>query len=396
MKILHFTQSVNPLAGGTIEAIKRLAEAHQQQGHLVEVVSLDPPAAPWVAQSALTVHALGLRPSSYGYTPRLFPWMREHGREFDIVVSHGLWQFNGFATWRALSNSSTPFCVFPHGMLDPWFRKRYPLKHLKKWLYWLGAEHRVLRRADGVLFTCEEERLQARRTFWPYRCNEMVVSFGTAAPTGEPERQRRCFLETFPRLRNKRLLLFLGRVHEKKGCHELLRAFRQVLSAEKASEIHHLVMAGPADHTYGQGLKEAVIRLGLNDRVTWTGMLDGDLKWGAFHSSEAFVLPSHQENFGIAVAEALACGVPVLISNQVNIWREIEQDRAGLIENDDLAGTIRLLERWLRLAADERTAMRHAATQCFASRFEITKAAEDLVRVFERLIDLKMKHCVRL
>ena len=155
-------------------------------------------------------------------------------------------------------------------------------------------------------------------------------------------------------------------------------------------------MAGPADHTYGQGLKEAVIRLGLNDRVTWTGMLDGDLKWGAFHSSEAFVLPSHQENFGIAVAEALACGVPVLISNQVNIWREIEQDRAGLIENDDLAGTIRLLERWLRLAADERTAMRHAATQCFASRFEITKAAEDLVRVFERLIDLKMKHCVRL
>jgi glycosyltransferase involved in cell wall biosynthesis len=105
-------------------------------------------------------------------------------------------------------------------------------------------------------------------------------------------------------------------MHEKKGCRELLEAFRQVLTAANASQDLHLVMAGPADSAYGRQLKEAVIRLGLADRVTWTGMLSGDLKWGAFHAAEAFILPSHQENFGIAVAEALACGVPVLISEQ--------------------------------------------------------------------------------
>jgi glycosyltransferase involved in cell wall biosynthesis len=182
MRILHVTQSVNPVAGGPIEAIKLLSDAHRRLGHSVEIVSLDPPEAPWVAEFASTVQALGLRVSSYGYTPRLIPWLREHRRDFDIVVSHGLWQFNGFGTWRALHNSNTPFCVFPHGMLDPWFKRHYPFKHCKKWLYWLGAEHRVLRDAAGVLFTCEEERSQARRSFWPYRCHELVVSLGTASP----------------------------------------------------------------------------------------------------------------------------------------------------------------------------------------------------------------------
>ena len=77
-------------------------------------------------------------------------------------------------------------------------------------------------------------------------------------------------------------------------------------------------------------------------------MLQGDAKWGAFYAAEVFALPSHQENFGVAVAEALACGTPVLISNKVNIWQEIAEDGVGLVEEDDLEGTTRLLERWRR------------------------------------------------
>ena len=72
-------------------------------------------------------------------------------------------------------------------MLDPWFKKQYPLKHLKKWMYWPWAEYRVLRDAQAVLFTCEEERVLARESFWLYRCNEVVVSYGTAKPKGDPE-----------------------------------------------------------------------------------------------------------------------------------------------------------------------------------------------------------------
>lgn len=391
MRILHVIHSADPVGGGPIEAVKQFTAVHRSEGHSVEVATLDPSSAPWIAESSLSpVHALGTSSSSYGYTPKLIPWLRKRQRDFDIVVSHGLWQFNGLAVRRALRGTATPYCVFPHGMLDPWFKRRYPLKHLKKWCYWLGAEYRVLRDADAVLFTCEEERQMARQSFALYRCREVVASFGTARPLGAPERQRALFFEKFPQLSGQRLLLFLGRIHEKKGCRELLEAFERTLAqGTNGGAPFHLVMAGPADSAYGRELQEATARRGDGSGVTWTGMLGGDLKWGAFHASEAFVLPSHQENFGIAVAEALACGVPVLISSKVNIWREIEQDRAGLIENDDLEGTMRLLQRWIGLDAGARKAMQQAARNCFASRFEMERAARDLLGVFERIVEKK-------
>ena len=106
--------------------------------------------------------------------------------------------------------------------------------------------------------------------------------------------------------------------------------------------------------------------LGLTGSVTWTGLLTGDLKVGRFRAADVFALTSHQENFGIAVAEALACGLPVLMSNQVNIWREIDEDRAGFIENETRPGHAALLQRWMALDEATRCAMRTSASRCFA------------------------------
>ena len=117
------------------------------------------------------------------------------------------------------------------------------------------------------------------------------------------------------------------------------------------------------------------------DSILFPGMLTGDAKWGALSAAEAFVLPSHQENFGIAVAEALACGTPVLISNKINIWREIEGDGAGLVENDDVAGTVNLLKAWVAMPNESRAAMRENARKCFTNRFEIERATDSLLKV---------------
>jgi glycosyltransferase involved in cell wall biosynthesis len=361
VKILHVTHSANPAGGGTIEAIKQLAAVKIALGHEVEVVCLEPPDAPWLADFPMPIHALGPSSPGYGYTSRFVPWMRQHAPEFDAVIVNGIWQFPSFGTWLALRGSRIPYFVFTHGMLDPWFRRHYPLKHLKKWLYWPWADYRVLRDARAVLFTSEEERLLARESFWLYRCREVVVNFGTAAPLGDPARQRELFFDRFPALRGRRLILFLGRMHEKKGCAELIAAFRRVRSSGDSAVALHLVMAGPADNDYARKVQALAVNCGLESCITWTGMLSGDLKWGAFRAAEAFVLPSHQENFGISVAEALACGVPVLISNRINIWREIEQDDAGLVESDTEAGTVRLLERWLALDEPARARMRARA-----------------------------------
>ena len=380
MRILHSIHSADPAGGGPIEGLKQLSGANIDQGHTVEVVTLDAPGQVWMENFPIPIHPLGPSWLSYGYSPRLVPWLKKHGRDYDVVIINGIWQYNSFGVWRALRESTTPYCIFTHGMLDPWFKKTYPLKHLKKWLYWPWAEYRVLRDALAVFFTCDEERRLARRSFWLYRCDELVLTYGTAPPHGDATAQRAEFLARFPELAGKRLILFLGRIHEKKGCDLLLRAFAQrVHRAGEAERDLHLVMAGPDESAYARSLKRLAAELGIAERVSWTGMLTGPLKGGAFHAAEVFILPSHQENFGIAVAEAMASRLPVLISNKVNIWREINRDGAGLVENDDLDGVARLLQRWLGLSPAEQEGMRECALQSFESRFSLPKVATSFI-----------------
>ena len=386
MRILQVISSVNPAGGGPIEGIKQLSHVLVADlGHTTEVTSMDDPKAPWLNDFPLQHYALGSntahsKSSQYNFTPALTSWLRARAKDYDAVIVHGLWQYHSFAVWRALHNSNVPYFVFTHGMLDPWFKHAYPLKHLKKWLYWPWAEYRVLRDAKAVLFTCEEERILARQSFWLYRCVERVVGFGIAAPTGDAALQREVFLQTFPALRGKRLFLFLSRIHPKKGCDMLIESFAK-LAKQDASL--HLVMAGPDQTGWQQKLMTQSERLGIAARITWPGMLSGDMKWGAYRAAEAFVLPSHQENFGIVVAEALACHIPVIISNKVNIWREIAADNAGIVANDDLAGTMAAMELWLELSAKERVDMGQRAAQTFLTRFEITTAAKNFHEVIK-------------
>jgi len=384
LRILHSIRSVNPHGGGPVEGVKQFARVNTAAGHVIEVVSLDAPSDAWVRDFPLPCHAMGPVKGSYGYSAKLAPWLKENRKNYDVVIVDGLWQYNGFAVWRALHGTSTPYFVFSHGMLDPWFKRTYPLKHLKKWLYWPWGEYRVLRDAKAVLFTCEEERRLARESFWLYRVNERVVNFGTGAPKGDAAAQKSLFQEKFPETCGQHCLLFLGRVHVKKGTDLLFEAFAQLLKENPTAIADwRIVVAGPNDHAYGTEMKALAEKLGIANRITWTGMLTGDLKWGAFYQASAFVLPSHQENFGIAVAEALACSVPVLISDKVNIWREIDQDGAGFVANDDLASTHQTLKRWLETPAADRAAMSRRALKCFQSRFDVEQSARSLIAVLE-------------
>lgn len=386
MRMLHVITSLDPSLGGQVEALRQCVCALIQQGHTISVASLDAPERPWSSAFPVPVAALGpgalqLGSAAYAYSRRLVPWLEENAPRHDAVVVHGIWQYASLGAWRALRRRSTPYFVFTHGALATWFRRAYPLKHLKKYLYWPWAEYRVLRDARAVIFTSETERRQARTSFWPYRCREEIVHLGIAAPTGDTEAQRQCFFERFPELRGKRLVLFLSRLHLKKGCDLLIDAFAHVARGDASL---HLVMAGP-DQTGWQAILEArALSLGVGQRITWTGMLTGDLKWGAYRAADVFALPSHNENFGVVVAEALACGLPVVISDQVDIWREIIEDGAGLAAQDDAAGTLSLLERWLSLTPSVQRAMRERAAACYQARFHIDQTARSLATTLER------------
>jgi len=367
LPLLHVVRSLNPADGGPAELVRQLCAAHEALGRPAEVVTLDPPGASWLADFPAQTHALHGR-GGYGWTPQLKPWLRSREGAFAGVFLHGLWQWQGAGVCAALRQSRIPYFVFPHGMLDPWFREASAFKHQQKSLYWRLVESRVMRDAAAVVFTCEEERRLGRGTFRPWAPRkEAIVTLGTKAPPMPAEELREKFYARFPDLRGERLLLFLGRLHPKKGCDLLIEAFRRVAPPMR------LVVAGPvSDERFASRLREMASGLA----VTFTGPVYGDEKWGALAAAEAFALVSHQENFGVAVAEALASGLPVLLSEKVNIWREIIADGAGFAEPDTLDGAVRLLERWMDA---DREAMRGAARNSFSTRFDIRRTAENLV-----------------
>jgi glycosyltransferase involved in cell wall biosynthesis len=378
MHILHIIATLDPQAGGPSETVRVLI-SHAPQDCTCEIVTLDHPAAAFLEEVPIPVHALGPRNSTYGSTRRLLPWLKANHDRFDGVVVHGLWQSTGLCAWRAV-RGRVPYLVFTHGMLDPYFKQAFPRKHMKKWVYWALAEYWVLRGAYRVLFTCEAEERLARQSFWLHSWRAHVVPFGTVPPTGDAEQQKEAFFAVCPAARGRRFLLFLGRIHPKKGCDLLVSAFARVAALDPEID---LVMAGPDPQQWQTELQIQAEASGVGYRIHWPGMLRGDAKWGAFLASEAFVLPSHQENFGIAVAEALACGRPVLLSDKVNIAAEIAADGAGLMEPDTSAGTARLLERWNQMHGDARRAMAANALSCFAQRYDMRENAKAIVGLFE-------------
>jgi glycosyltransferase involved in cell wall biosynthesis len=349
--------------------------AHKRAGNEVEVATFDSPEEPFSKLPGCEVHAFGPTKGNYHYQPRLTRWLEENCQRFDGVIVNGVWQYHGVAVRKAVAGKR-PYVVFSHGMLDPYFMRRYPLKHIKKLMYWTLFERRNLDLAEAVCFTSEEEMRIAAEGF-PFRngFKRTLVPYGTMGPNGDPIALKEAFFTAFPALRSKRYLLFLGRLHPKKGCDLLLEAY-----AKTAPLDTDLVMIGPDDAGWQPELQAQAKRLGIAQKTHWTGTLRGDPKWGAFYGAEAFILPSHQENFGIAVADALACGTIPLISDKVNIARDVEADGAALVETDSVEGTIRLIERFEALSDTERAAMRIRARACYENRYALKNAAQEVYR----------------
>jgi glycosyltransferase involved in cell wall biosynthesis len=359
------------------------------------VVCLDDPqqASQW--NDPFPVHALGKGKTAWQYHGALHAWLVEHLPAYEVVISHGLWQYQNLAVARAIQTLKKrglkqlpKMYVMAHGMLDPWFQQ-HSSRRLKAWRnkwYWQLLQEKIIRQADGILFTCEEELLLARQAFHPYRPQrEWNVGYGVPVPPPHTANQQQAFHQACASLPSHQpYLLFLSRIHPKKGVDLLLSAYALGLaSSGKEQSWPHLVIAGPGiDTAYGRQLiKMTQENVALHGKVHFPGMLTGLAKWGALYGCEAFVLPSHQENFGIAVVEALACRKPVLISRQVNIYKEIERAGAGIIETDDQEGTLRLLRRWACLATNEREAMASAASYVYAAHFSVQAAATQMLDV---------------
>jgi glycosyltransferase involved in cell wall biosynthesis len=389
MKLLHVIGSMNPQTGGPCQMIRNFAPEFVGQGNTLEVISLDEPGSAYLSGDSFRIHALGQGRGSWNYHPALVPWLNEHLTGYDAVILNGLWQFQGYALWQASKNPKVPpYYIFPHGMLDPWFQKISvrPLKTLRNWVFWKTIQHRIVHQSAGLLFTCEEERRLARLPFRPYHpVKEAVVGLGVPEPPEFQPQMTAAFVGKCPATAGGKYFLFLGRIHPKKGVDLLIKAFSALCRANTSHvAIPKLVIAGPdLESSYGQAMLKLASETCPANSVLWPGMLVGDAKWGALYGAEAFVLTSHQENFGIAVVEALACGKPVLISSQINIWREIEQDRAGLVRDDTLQGAEELFRQWKSLSQADKATIKAAAKSCYENRFGVAPATRRLLAAIQ-------------
>jgi glycosyltransferase involved in cell wall biosynthesis len=383
---------MDPTSGGPCQGIRNNISFWKKGGIFPDIFSLDSPDEKFIQEERII--ALGPAKNSWRYTKILIPFLEKKLPKYDAVLVHGLWLFHGFAVLIALKKiikkKGTHFpklYVMPHGMLDPYFQKANErrLKAFRNVIYWHLIEKRLINSAEAIFFTCEEEMFLAKTTFSDYHPKHTFnVGYGIEAPPAFKEEQKAAFETICPAIKGKKYLLFLSRIHHKKGVDLLLKAYSKILNKHNID--FDLVIAGPGEmEVYGKSMKALKAELGLNkDRVHFTGMLKGDPKWGAIYGAEGFILPSHQENFGIAVVEAMACKKAVLISNKVNIWREIAEGEGGIVNEDDLAGTIASLEQWVGLTQEQQTQIGINAHNIYLEKFTAEATSKKFVEVLTK------------
>lgn len=256
----------------------------------------------------------------YAYSPALRRALLERVPQIDLVHIHMLWRYPTWAAARICRRFGVPYVLSPCGALDPYSLSIRP--HLKR-LYAACAEGKTLRKAALIHFTSSLEQSHA-------------FTFGAAQPTAVVP----CSLETLeefpspgefrarhPEIGNRKILLFLGRLHPKKGLDRVAEAFLRC--AQRCPDTH-LVIAGP-DNGAATGTRRRLESAGLSGRVTFPGFLFGAEKWSAYQDASLFLLPSQDENFGVTVLEALRAGVPVLLSPHIGLAKVVAEAQAGLI-----------------------------------------------------------------
>jgi glycosyltransferase involved in cell wall biosynthesis len=391
MNILHVIPSLAPRYGGPSVACPELCRALAQRGHRVSIFTTnrdgsgvqDVPLGVPVEVDGVYHHYFPIRaPRAWATSPALARALRRAVPGADVVHVHSLFLFPTTAAAHAARRSGVPYLIRPHGTLDPFLRRRHPLR---KAVYTALLERRNLAGAAAIHFTSDEERELAAPVTARYA--SVVVPLGVRVPDESPDPGTMARL--FPETTGRRVVLFLGRLNFKKGLDLLIPAFAAL---RRAVPDAHLLLAGP-DDGYGGRVRAWVDEHRLREHVTLAGFLGGPSKWAVLAAAQAFVLPSYTENFGLSVVEALAAGTPVIVSDRVNVCREIEQAGAGIVVPPSVPALAAALVEMFR---DRGAARRlgEAGRRLARRRFTWERAACDMEMVYGTLVGRRRRGVV--
>jgi len=350
MRILHVIASLAPRYGGPSQVCLELCRELARHGEHVAIYTtnidgpeqLQVPLQEPVWQDGVEVHYFPVQaPRYYKFSVPLAKALKTAIPTYDIVHIHSLYLFPSTVAARYCRRFGVPYLIRPHGTLDPYLFRRH---RGRKWLYEQLFEWRNLNRAAAIHFTSAEE--QALTCSLGLQAPGVVVPNGVFCLGYAELPAAGTFRALWPETQGKQIILFLGRLHFKKGLDLLTQAFGQL--GRTRNDVH-LVVAGPDDDGYRRQVRRWLTTEGVAGKVTFTGMLQGEEKRAALRDATLFVLPSYSENFALAVVEAMAAGLPVVISHKVNIWREVATAKAGLVTKCD----VRELHNALRALLDD-------------------------------------------
>lgn len=346
MRVLHVIPGIAPRYGGPSKAIFEMGRALQQQGVEVLIATTD-------ADGPGRLSVLLGRVTEYQGVPTIFfprqwseafkfsyplaRWLRRHVADFDVVHIHAVFSHSSLAAAAACRRAGVPYVLRPLGSLDPWALGRKRL--LKRVLWHLGVKQ-MIRGAAAFHFTTDEERRLAEETAPLCRGKGVVIPHGVDAAllnaSESPSLEQAAG--------DRPYVLFLGRLHPKKGLELLLDAFLEVTEQSGSGlEDWELLIAGDGKPGYRRALERQVVGQNGAGQVRFLGWVEGAKKVALLRGAKLLVLPSYQENFGLSAVEAMACGVPVLVSEHVNLAPEIREVGAGWVtplERKALARTL--------------------------------------------------------
>lgn len=308
------------------------------------------------------------------FCSELTRYLRRNVKYFDVVHIHFIYAFPSLSAALISKRQEVPYVLTLHGNLDPYMQRK---NRLVKDIYLNLYGRRALNAAAALHLVSEGER-QMLRTF-KISAPNVVIGFGLNVEKFQRQSRGR-FRAQRPELANKRIIMSLSRLSYTKGLDLLVEAFRDVAGAHPDV---HLLIVGP-DDGFERHLRLMIRWYALADRVTLTGRVDEEEKISALHDADVFVLPSYSEAFGLAMIEAMACGLPVLLTDQAALARELEEQGAALVVRSDiqeLASGLRLLVN------DEKLRRRIGAVgiRLVADRFSWNTSTTQFVQLYENV-----------
>ena len=378
IKILRIISSLDPKFGGPTRGIIETSKQLIDSGLETEILTLDKKKFNY---SKIKIHNISSYIfNKYKFSLKLIKWLNKNKNKYDFFIIHGLWQFQTLVARILLKKK---YVVFAHGQLDPFFKLNF-IKRIKKQLYWKLIEKKNLLNSRSLLITSIGEKNSLKNTYVDTsNIKKVIVKYGIYKEKINEKKVLKKFYNKFPELKKNNFYLFLGRYHEKKGCEIIINSINSL----KKNFNSKILLAGPINKTkYEQKLLELIKKNKLQKIILFSNALYGDEKWGAIKASKAMLLPSHGENFGISLVEALSLKKPVITTDKVNISKIIKKFNAGLISKNNLNSfKLRLLE-FENYKQRKLSLMSSNALTCFKKNFDLSNKSKSFSKTIKEMI----------